>query len=105
MKLKKLLLITLNLFILSQISAFAEDEKEMKAPKITKEMREKMAETHLKMAECLKSDKAIDECHKEMMKSCEEKMGKDGCPMHKMHGQKMKMKMHHKDHEEKESKE
>ena len=47
----------------------------------SKETREKMATLHEHMAACLRSDKAIAECRSEMMKSCREVMGKDGCPM------------------------
>jgi len=37
-------------------------------PPPTKEMREKMAEAHEKIAACLRSDRPIDECHDEMKK-------------------------------------
>ena len=37
-------------------------------PPPTKEMREKMAEAHEKIAACLRSDRPIDECHAEMKK-------------------------------------
>jgi hypothetical protein len=48
-----------------------------------------MAQMHMQMADCLKSDKSMGECHEEMEKSCMDTMGKDGCPMMK---HKMKMK-------------
>jgi hypothetical protein len=38
-------------------------------PPVTKEQREEMAQAHEKMAACLRSDRAIEECHSEMMKS------------------------------------
>jgi hypothetical protein len=47
----------------------------------SKEMREKMAAVHQKMADCLRSDKAVAECHSEMQKSCTTMMGEEGCPM------------------------
>ena len=50
-------------------------------PIMTTEQRHKMADAHEKMAGCLRSDKPMMECHDEMMKSCHENMGKDGCPM------------------------
>ena len=80
---------------------FAED----KAPKAaetkkdetivhTKEQRAEMATRHEKMAECLRSDKPMSDCHKQMQAGCKEggcpmmgqKMGHKGCPMmdHKM---------------------
>jgi hypothetical protein len=47
----------------------------------TKETREKMAVLHEQMAACLRSDKPLADCHAEMMKSCKESMGGQGCPM------------------------
>ena len=47
----------------------------------SKEMREKMATLHEQMATCLRSDKSIAECHTDMMKSCQDVVGKDGCLM------------------------
>lgn len=35
------------------------------------------------MAACLKSEKPMSECQKDMMGSCQKMMGKDGCPMMK----------------------
>lgn len=49
--------------------------------KVSKEDRQKMADMHSKMAACLKSDKPMSECQKDMMNSCRQMMGKDGCPM------------------------
>lgn len=45
-----------------------EPEHATRAPP-TKEMREKMAAAHDKMAVCLRSDRAIEDCHAEMMKN------------------------------------
>ncbi len=52
-----------------------------KMPEPTKEQRQKMADLHEKMATCLKSDRLVYDCRKEMMQGCKETMGKDGCPM------------------------
>jgi len=50
----------------------------MKEP--TKEERTAMSAMHAKMSECLKTEKPMADCHKEMMDSCP--MAKDGkCPM------------------------
>jgi Spy/CpxP family protein refolding chaperone len=46
----------------------------------TPEMRQNMAEMHQKMADCLKSERPMAECRKEMMKNCPMK-GKGHCPM------------------------
>ena len=50
---------------------------------MSKEDRQKMSDMHTKMATCLKSDKPMSECQKDMMGSCQKMMGKDGCPMMK----------------------
>ena len=72
---------------------------------ITPAQREEMAVTHEKMAACLRSDKAIEDCHKEMMKSC--KGMKGHCPMmgmEHMHGKMGKgMKHEHEDMEKEDS--
>ena len=69
------------LFTLSGIGyAHAETGKEKhhehKEP--TKEERQEMAAAHEKMAVCLKSDRPIDECFKEMMDAHK---GRAHCPM------------------------
>jgi hypothetical protein len=70
--------------LLSNVAVAADKPaKGDKWPEPTKEQRQKMAEMHEKMAACLKSDKPASDCHKEMMASCKEAMGKE-CPM--MHG-------------------
>jgi hypothetical protein len=59
------------------------------APAPSKETREKMAVLHEQMAACLRSDKSLSECHAQMMKSCHESLGANGCPMgmgHMGHG-------------------
>lgn len=64
-------------FMMSPL-AFAKHHEKMPEP--TKEQRTKMADMHSKMAECLKSEKPMKDCHKEMMDSCKE--AHDGkCPM------------------------
>lgn len=55
----------------------------------TKEMRESMATMHEKMAACLRSDRPVSECRKEMMQSCHDMIGEKGCGMGMMdHGRK-----------------
>jgi len=104
---KKITITTLALSITAAMMVgnltFAADKKtESKAP--SKEQRQQMATVHQKMAECLKSDKPMSECKSEMMKSCQEKMGKDGCPMMGQMGGMMGKGMMHdrKDNEKKE---
>ncbi|HTL12974.1 MAG TPA: hypothetical protein VL588_10825 [Bdellovibrionota bacterium] len=77
--------------ILSLISgvALAHGMGDMKEP--TKEERQKMADMHSKMADCLKSDKPMKECKDDMMKNCKDSMG-DDCPMMHMMGHKGGMK-------------
>ena len=83
----------LILMSFTQTSAFAADKSKKKMPIVlTPEQRQSMATTHEKMATCLRSEKAMEECHKEMMQSCQETMGKDGCPMMGKMGSMDKMK-------------
>ena len=64
-------------------SAIAADPPRADSAPPSREMREKMATFHERMAACLRSDKPIADCHTEMMKNAREVMGKDGCPMMK----------------------
>jgi hypothetical protein len=81
---KKAVMMLCALGVSSQF-AFAVDgykhDMKMKMPEMTAEQRTKMADAHEKMAICLRSDKAMSDCHKEMMKACNESMGNEGCPM------------------------
>ena len=45
----------------------ADETADSTRPPPTKEQREKMAAEHDKIAACLRSDRAIEDCHKEMM--------------------------------------
>jgi hypothetical protein len=80
----------LALFVFVNPSSAADKSKAMgKMPmmEMTAAQREDMAKVHENAAACLRSDKPIHECHKEMMASCQSKMGKAGCPMMgHMHG-------------------
>jgi hypothetical protein len=49
-------------------SVLATEPEHDTRPPPTKEMREKMAAAHEKIAACLRSDRPIDECHAEMKK-------------------------------------
>jgi putative SOS response-associated peptidase YedK len=70
-------LFTLLAGVLSMSSFFAEeDAKSVQTPKtstgrITSEQRETMANMHDKMSTCLRSDKPISACHKEMRTDCQ----------------------------------
>jgi hypothetical protein len=48
-------------------TALADEPDNSTRPPPTKEQREKMAAEHDKIAACLRSDRAIEDCHKEMM--------------------------------------
>jgi hypothetical protein len=69
------------LVILGATAAFAADPPAANHPAPSKEMREKMATLHEQMATCLRSDKSISDCRSQMMKSCQETMGDQACPM------------------------
>ncbi len=86
-----------SVFAADSQSSKKDSSIKMSAP--TPEMREKMAVGHEKMAACLRSEKDIKDCHKEMRKQCKDTMG-DKCPMMGMMGKGM-MK-HHKDMDEQE---
>jgi hypothetical protein len=60
-------------------AAFAQGSGMAKGQAMTVEQRQKMATAHEKMAACLRSDKAVEECRGELMKSCQEDGG--ACPM------------------------
>lgn len=95
---KSTILAALMTMALLSTNSFGEDKK--KAMAMTPEQRQNMATAHDKMATCLRSDKSIEDCRKEMMESCEQNMGKDGCYMM---GKKGKMdKIKSKAHEMKE---
>lgn len=69
------------------VSAQAADKKpadKAGGPEPTAEQRQKLAAMHEKMAACLRSDRPVRDCHKEMMDTCHD-MGKD-CPMMRGHG-------------------
>ena len=48
---------------------------------ISKQQREQMAKAHEKLAACLRSDRALDECRQEMRATCMSTFGEQGCPM------------------------
>lgn len=82
----KILLSTLMILALGTSTTFAADKskKNKKAPEamvFTPEERQNMAGVHEKMALCLRSDKSMEDCKKEMMDSCKEMMGDKSCPM------------------------
>jgi len=77
-------------FLLTTIGAFGAETAKKSMSMDTPEVRQKMADVHQKMADCLRSDKPMSACKDEMMKSCHDSMGKEGCPMMKdMHGKMM----------------
>jgi hypothetical protein len=80
------------LIAFANTTAFGADKTKKKMMEPTTEQRQNMAATHEKMAVCLRSDKPMEDCKKEMMQSCQDTMGKDGCPMMMDH----KGKMHEK---------
>lgn len=47
----------------------------------TTEQRSAMAQVHQEMADCLRSERPIDECRAQMQSRCRAMMGPEGCPM------------------------
>ena len=87
MKNKYYLITAMAFTLLTGIASHANEDK-WEMPNMTSEQRMKMADSHEKMAACMRSTKPMKDCHDEMMKVCEDTMGKD-CPMGKMHHHKM----------------
>lgn len=87
MKIASALLAVLTLSLMATSVSFASDGKKnkmgyQKMPmEMTKEQRQEMATHHEKMALCLRSDRTMADCQKEMRAACDEKMGMAGCPM------------------------
>jgi hypothetical protein len=96
----KLFTITMTLlFAVSTNFAFAANKSKSKGmtpmAEMTTEQRQEMATAHEKMATCLRSDKSMEDCKKDMMQTCHTMMGKGGCPMMgKMQGMMGKGMMH-----------
>lgn len=47
----------------------------------THAQREKMAQIHERMAECLRSDRSFADCRQAMMRACRAELGTGGCRM------------------------
>ncbi len=47
----------------------------------TPEMKKSMADMYQKMADCMKTDKLMQDCHKEVMKDCPVAKATGSCPM------------------------
>jgi len=69
------------LVLMGASAVFAADPPAAKPTATPKELREKMATVHDHMAACLRSDKPLTDCRSEMMKDCQDTMGKKDCPM------------------------
>jgi hypothetical protein len=59
--------------------ALADDQSQPAAP--SAEQRQRMAEVHQKMADCLKSNRPFADCRAEMHQACRGMMGEAACPM------------------------
>jgi len=77
----KRIILFLGTVLMLSSSAFAEGKstKSGKMPEMAVEQRNKMAEVYEKMAACLRSDRPFNDCHDEMIKSCQDSMGSN-CP-------------------------
>jgi len=62
-------------------AARAAEPKKAPPPAPTAEQRQKMADIHQKMADCLRSDRPIAECRSEMATACHDMLGAGACPM------------------------
>jgi hypothetical protein len=59
----------------------AADPEKSSSGEPSAEARRKMATVHEKMAACLRSDRPLSQCREEMVTTCRDMMGEDGCPM------------------------
>ena len=78
---KTLILTATTLLILAGTQVMAADTKTSTTPADPKAQREQMAQHHEKMAQCLRSDKTLQDCRQEMRQSCDQTMGEEGCMM------------------------
>ncbi len=67
-------------------TAASAEEKSSSAPAAnhmaaTPEMKKDMADMHQKMADCLRTDKSMQDCHGEMMKDCQGAKAAGHCSM------------------------
>lgn len=83
---RKFLVCTSIVMILTSGAAGAAETKTEKTnpskpQELSKAQREQMAILHEKMAQCLRSEKSLQECHQELRAQCQEMIGTEGCPM------------------------
>lgn len=84
-----------NLSVISLVAclstaSLAQDKKPVKPPqspqsapaKMTPEARKDMAEMYQKMADCLRTDKTLEQCSHETMKDCPVVKNTGHCPIH-----------------------
>jgi hypothetical protein len=86
-------MLSLSLSLAATAKETHPSKKEM--PMMTHEQRLKMANAHQQMADCLKSDKPLSECHEQMKKTCSEATDKGACM-----GMGMMGAHHHMGHDE-----
>ncbi len=63
------------------VSLAAAAEPPAGPPNLSKAQREKMAQIHEQMAQCLRSDRTMAECHQQMMDDCRAALGDKSCGM------------------------
>jgi len=78
------------LFVFGMTAPAFANNMEMK--ELSKDQRAKMAEMHDKMAACLRSDRAMKDCHDEMKTTCDADQNCKDMMMHHMDGHKKMMK-------------
>lgn len=89
--------LTLSLSILSQSTMIFAADQAKPVKTMSPELKMNMADMYQKMADCLKTDKSLDQCSKDVMVNCPV-MAKTGhCPIHEgmghMMGKKSKKSM------------
>lgn len=102
-KIAPVLAMLLTLTLLDSVRVYAKDEstKNPSHSSPSPQMKKDMADMYQKMADCLKTEKSMHDCHKEVMKDCPVAKATGSCPLMDgmkgmMHDGKMKdMKMDH----------
>ena len=86
----------------AESSAAKSESSSSKSDEPSKELREKMAVNHEKLAQCLRSEKPFRECREEMHEQCHDMKDDGACPMMEKMGKGM-MHKHKKDNSKKEN--
>lgn len=90
------LFVVIGLVLSLSPSSFAADAKRgATTTKMTPELKKDMADMYQKMADCMRTDKSMDECSHEAMKNCPVVQKTGHCPINEGMGPMMGKRMKH----------